>query len=111
MQHLDVNSFPDSVRPKIEKNKYSFSDYGLFTAKMDENSAQLLDKNKNWYYGVKILNTDAEGKTLLCLQKKALNGGSYNVQQPVSIYRDVTSEFLKVSRTKVEHPDCQQPTQ
>lgn len=75
---LDVTSFPSSIGPRREKNKIHFSDYG-FKLREIRNGAATLETQGEWKFQIRILDRRA-GAAWICIEDKALNGGSYHSQ-------------------------------
>src|SRR6267143_2745307 len=74
IEKLDVTSLPSTFRPKKEKGKKSFADYGFMAQTMDENEAVMEAQGGVRRLAIKILAQKTSG-IYVCLAEPAENDG------------------------------------
>src|SRR5260370_36791798 len=74
IEKLDITSLPSRFRPKMEKGKKTFADYGFMAQTMDENEAVMEAPGGVRRLAIKVLAQKTSG-IYVCLAEPAENGG------------------------------------
>ncbi len=98
---LDLTSFNNSIGPRREKGKHTFEDYGFALSQSDEKKAVVREPDGSWEFVVTLLPGTESIK--ICLEDKALNGGSYHTQHAYML-APAKDGLLQASLT--EDPAC-----
>jgi hypothetical protein len=103
-RRLDLRSFPNSTGPRRTPNAARPADYGFTMLKREGASISLIQSDGSWELGFSPIGR--EGDTLLlCIRDQALNGGSYDTQEPVAVRKEADGLF-HASRTKAHPSSC-----
>ncbi len=100
---LDVTSFSNSIGPRREKDKKTFSDYGAFIVKIDNKKLFISGENYTWKYTITLLDKTNDG-IKVCFEDRANNGGTYASQEAL-LLKFSENNFLQAS--KIIHPKCE----
>jgi hypothetical protein len=79
VEKLDVTSLPSSIRPKKEKAKKTFADYGFTVQIVDEHEAILEAPGGTRKFSIKILAQQPSG-IYVCLAEPLQDGGEAKTQ-------------------------------
>jgi hypothetical protein len=71
---LDVTSLPSTLRPKKEKGKKTFADYGFTTQTVDESEAVIEAAGGVRKLSIKVLDQKSSG-IYVCVAERGENGG------------------------------------
>ena len=80
VEKLDVTSIPSAIRPKREKGKKTFGDYGYVTRKLDDNEALVERPQGRSQITISILEENKSG-IYVCLKGQAQKQGSGQIQR------------------------------
>lgn len=88
VMHLDLASFRSSLGPSLEVGKETFYELGIKAWTFTQNKA--INDTAGWYYKIHVIkvedvNGDGIEDVEICFSDKAINGGTYNTQEPVLI--------------------------
>jgi hypothetical protein len=95
IEKLDVTSLPSALRPKKEKGKKTFADYGFTVQTVDENEAVVEAAGAMRKLSIKVLD-----------QKSGENGGQAKTQSVVLLKRNEPSALLKGRESPREFAAC-----
>jgi hypothetical protein len=82
LERLDVTSLPSAFRPKKEKAKKTFADYGFSSQKVDENHAIIEAAGGTKRLVIKVLDQTSKG-IYVCFAHLGQNGGEAKTQRVV----------------------------
>jgi hypothetical protein len=102
---LDVTSLPFAFRPKKEKGKKTFSDYGLTAQSMDENEAVIGSPDGTKRLAIKVLDRESSG-IYVCVSEPGQNGTETRTQSVVLLRRKDPKALLKGRETFREFAVC-----
>ncbi len=91
---LDVTSLPSAFRPKKEKGKKTFVDYGFTVQTVDENEAVIEAAGGMRRLSIKILDQKSSG-IYVCVAEPGENGGQAKTQSVLLLKRNEPSALLK----------------
>lgn len=74
VEKLDVTSLPSTIRPKKEKGKKTFADYGFRAQRMDENEAIIKAAGGVRRFAIKVLDQKSSG-IYVCVAEPGENAG------------------------------------
>ena len=94
LEKLDVTSLPSGFRPKNEKAKKMFADYGFTVQKVDENDAIIEAADGAKSLAIKVLDQTSKG-IYVCLAEPGQNGGGAKTQSVVLLKRKDPNTLLK----------------
>ncbi|HEX7814086.1 hypothetical protein [Dyella sp.] len=85
-EHLDVLSFPNSLRPLHREHAHQFKDYGFnhFENKNHGRGAGSFEDDGTWYFEVDLI-ADQGPRKLICVRDEAVNGGTYHSSAPYEV--------------------------
>jgi hypothetical protein len=101
---LDVTSLPEAVRPKAEKRKKTFGDYGYQSAVSGEKE-MLISAPSGPQIRLRILEQSAKG-IYACFTDQAPNSGDVSAQRVVLLKRKDVNGLLKGRDTFKEFDQC-----
>ena len=102
---LDVNSLPSVFRPKKEKGKRTFTDYG-FTARMVDESEGIVEApGPSGRLAIKVLDRSSSG-IYVCIAEMGQRGSEPKTQSVVLLRRKDPNELLKGRESFREYPAC-----
>jgi hypothetical protein len=79
VEKLDVTSIPSAIRPKREKGKKTFGDYGYVTRKLDDNEALLEAPQGRSQITISVLEENKSG-IYVCFNSQAQKQSSSQIQ-------------------------------
>ena len=94
VEKLDVTSLPSAIRPKKEKAKKTFADYGFTAQSVDEHEAILEAPDGTRKFSIKILGQQSSG-IYVCLAEPVQNGGEAKTQSVFLLKRKDSNGLLK----------------
>lgn len=107
IEKLDVTSLPPAFRPKKEKGKKTFADYGFTAQKVDENETIIEAAGGVRKLAIKVLDQNTSG-IYVCVAEPAENGGQAKMQSVILLKRKESNALLKVHLTFREFAACPQ---
>jgi len=105
IEKLDVTSPPSAFRPKKEKGKKTFADYGFTTQTVDENEAVIEAAGGMRKLSIKVLDQKSSG-IYVCVAEPGENGGQAKTQSVLVLKRNDPSALLKGRETFREFAAC-----
>jgi hypothetical protein len=105
IEKLDVTSLPSTFRPKKEKGKKTFVDYGFTVQTLDENDAVIEAAGGAKTLTIKILDHKSSG-IYVCVAEVGENGGQTKIQGVFVLKRNDPSALLKGRESFREFAGC-----
>lgn len=105
VEKLDVTSLPSAFRPKKEKAKKTFAEYGFSSQKVDENHAVIEAAGGAKRLVIKVLDQTSEG-IYVCFADPRQNGGDPKTQSVVLLKRKDSNELPKGRASFREFAAC-----
>jgi hypothetical protein len=102
---LDVTTLPATLRPKPEKKKKTFDDYGYVTQQPEEKDARVLTGPAGSQIKFKILEQKASG-IYVCVGATAKNVSGGQIQQVLLLKLKDQGGLLKARESWKEFPAC-----
>ena len=102
---LDVTSLPSAFRPKKEKGKKTFADYGFTVQKVDENEAVIEAVGGVKKLSIKVLDQKSSG-IYVCVAEPGKNGGQAKTQSVLLLKRNEPRALLKGRESFQEFATC-----
>jgi hypothetical protein len=105
IEKLDVTSLPSTFRPKKEKGKKTFADYGFTVQTVDENEAVLESAGGVRRLAIKVLEQKSSG-IYVCVAEPGESGGQAKTQSVLVLKRNEPSALLKGRESFREFAAC-----
>jgi hypothetical protein len=105
IEKLDVTSLPSTFRPKKEKGKKTFADYGFTPQKMDQNEAIIEGTGGVRRLAIKVLDQKSSG-IYVCVTEPRENGSDPKAQSVVLLKRKNPNALLKGREAFREFAAC-----
>src|SRR6202022_1798684 len=105
VEKLDVTSIPSAIRPKREKGKKTFGDYGYVTRKLDDNEALVERPQGRSQITISILEENKSG-IYVCLKGQAQKQGSSQIQRVFLLKLKDGNGLLKGRESWKEFDSC-----
>ena len=105
VEKLDVISLPSAIRPKKEKAKKTFADYGFTAQGIDEHEAILQAPGGTRKFWIKILDQQSSG-IYVCLAEPLQKGGEAKIQSVFLLQRRDSKGLLKARESFREFAAC-----
>jgi hypothetical protein len=106
IEKLDVTSLPSSLRPKKEKGKKTFADYGFMSQGVGDNEAVIeAATGGGRKLAIKILDQRPSG-IYVCVTEPGEKGGSPKMQSVIFVKRKDPSTLLKGHESWREFSAC-----
>jgi hypothetical protein len=105
VEKLDLTSLPSALRPKKEKGKKTFADYGFTVQTVDESEAVLETAGGVKRLAIKVLDQKSSG-IYVCVAEPGANGGSAKTQSVILLKRKDANELLKGHEASREFTAC-----
>ena len=105
VQKLDLTSLPSALRPKKEKGKKTFADYGFTVQTVDESEAVLEAAGGVRRLAIKVLDQKSAG-IYVCVAEPGENGGSAKTQSVILLKRKDSNALLNGRETSREFAAC-----
>jgi hypothetical protein len=105
IEKLDVTSLPSTFRPKKEKGKKTFADYGFTVETVDETEAVIEAAGGVKRLAIKVLDQKPSG-IYVCLAEPGENGGQAKAQSVLVLKRNDPSALLKGRESFREFAAC-----
>jgi hypothetical protein len=104
VEKLDLTSLPSEFRPKKERRKKTFADYGFTAQKMDENEA-IIEAGGVRRLAIKVLDQKSSG-IYVCVTEPGENGGDTKAQSVVLLKRNNPNALLRGRESFREFVAC-----
>jgi hypothetical protein len=105
IEKLDVTSLPPAFRPKKEKGKKTFADYGFTAQRVDENETVIEAAGGPRKLGIKVLEQKSSG-IYVCVAEPGENGGQAKTQSVILLKRKDSNALLKGRESWREFAAC-----
>jgi hypothetical protein len=105
IEKLDVTSLPSAVRPKKEKGKKTFADYGFTAHTVNDNEAVIETAGGVRRLAIKVLEQKSSG-IYVCVVEPGENGGQANTQSVLLLKRKDSNTLLKGRESIREFAAC-----
>jgi hypothetical protein len=105
VEKLDLTSLPSAFRPKKEKGKKTFADYGFTPQRMDENEAIIEGTGGVRRLAIKVLDQKSSG-IYVCVAEPRENGAETKAQTVVLLKRKNPNALLKERESFREFAAC-----
>jgi hypothetical protein len=105
VERLDVTSLPSAFRPKKEKGKRTFTDYGFTAQRVDESEAIVESRGAATKLTIKVLDRGSSG-IYVCVTNPGQNGSEPKTQSVVLLKRKNPNALLKGRETFREYTAC-----
>ena len=105
VEKLDLTSLPSALRPKKEKGKKTFADYGFTVQTVDESEAVLKATPGVRRLAIKVLEQKSSG-IYVCVAELGENGGSAKTQSVILLKRKDANALLKGRESFREFAAC-----
>jgi hypothetical protein len=104
VEKLDVTSLPAALRPKKEKGKRTFADYG-FTAQGMEEAVTIIQADGTRKLSIKVLDQRSSG-IYVCITEPGQIAGQAKMQSVVLLKRNDPNALLKGRESWREFASC-----
>jgi hypothetical protein len=105
IEKLDVTSLPSTLRPKKEKGKKTFADYGFTVQAVSENEAVIEAAGGMRKLAIKVLDQKSSG-IYVCVAEPGENGSQAKTQSVLLLKRNDPSALLKGRESFREFAAC-----
>jgi hypothetical protein len=105
VEKLDLTSLPSAFRPKKEKGKKTFADYGFTAQRMDGNEAIIEAADGMRRLAIKVLDQKSSG-IYVCVAEPGENTGETRAQSVVLLKRKTPNVLLKGRESFREFAAC-----
>jgi hypothetical protein len=105
LEQLDITSLPSLYRPKKEKGKKTFADYGYKVQRLEENEALIAPSDSAPTLSVKILQESAK-EIYACVSVPAQEESNPKVQRVMLLKRKNSNGLLKGRESWREFSAC-----
>jgi hypothetical protein len=105
VEKLDVTSLPSAFRPKKEKGKKTFADYGFTVQTVAETEAVIEAAGGAKRLAIKVLDQKSSG-IYVCVAEPGENGGQAKTQSVLLLKRNDPSALLKGRESFREFAAC-----
>ena len=105
VEKLDLTSLPSALRPKKEKGKKTFADYGFTVQTVDENEAVIEAAGGVRRLAIRVLDQKSSG-IYVCVAEPGENGGSTKTQSVILLKRKDANALLKGRESRREFGAC-----
>jgi hypothetical protein len=104
VEKLDITSLPAAIRPKKEKGKKTFADYGFTAQEVDEREA-IIQAGEVKKLSIKVLDQRSSG-IYACIAQTGQSAGETKFQTVVSLKRNDSNALLKGRESRREFASC-----
>jgi hypothetical protein len=105
VEKLDITTLPSSIRPKPEKKKKTFSDYGYVTRRVEEKDAVVEATPGGAQINIRILE-QKESQIYVCVQGPGQNASSGQLQRVFLLKLKNADGLLKGRESWKEFSGC-----
>ena len=102
---LDITSLPGAVRPKKEKGKKTFADYGFTKQEVDESEATIQAVGGARKLSIKVLDQRSSG-IYVCITEPGQIAGQAKMQSVILLKRSNSNTLLKGRESWREFASC-----
>jgi hypothetical protein len=105
VEKLDITSLPAAIRPKKEKGKKTFADYGFTAQEVDESEAIIRVAGGVKKLSIKVLDQRSSG-IYVCVTEPGQIAGQAKMQSVVLLKRNDSNTLLKGRESWREFASC-----
>jgi hypothetical protein len=105
VEKLDVTTLPSGIRPKREKGKRTFGDYGYVTRKVDEKEVLVETPQGGSQIAIRLLDQDASG-IYVCVEAQSQSASDGHIQRVRLLKRKDADALLKSRESGKEFNGC-----
>ena len=105
VESLDVTALPEALRPKHEKGKKTFGDYGFVVQKVEDNKSIIESPKGEARFSLKVLQQSDSG-IYACMAQASKDGNAASFQRVVLLKRHHANELLKGREAFREFNGC-----
>jgi hypothetical protein len=105
VEKLDLTSLPSAFRPKKEKGKKTFADYGFTAQTVNENEAVIEAAGGAKRLAIKVLDQKPSG-IYVCVAEPGQNGSQAKTQSVLLLKRNDSNALLKGRESSREFAAC-----
>jgi len=105
IQKLDVAALPASIRPKRDKSKKTFSDYGFVTRQLGEKDARIEAASGDSQINIRVLEQDSAG-IFVCIEARNQAASNGPIQRVFLLKLKNTTGLLKGRESWKEFDSC-----
>jgi len=105
VEKLDLTSLPSAFRPKKEKGKKTFADYGFRAQTVNQNEAVIEAAGGMKRLAIKVLEQKPSG-IYVCVVEPGENGSPAKTQSVILLKRKDSNALLKGRESFREFPEC-----
>jgi hypothetical protein len=105
VETLDITSLPAAIRPKKEKGKKTFADYGFTAQEVDEGKAIIRTAGGAMKLSIKVLDQRSSG-IYACITQMGQNGGEAKMQSAIFLKKSGSNSLLKGRESWREFASC-----
>jgi hypothetical protein len=105
VEKLDLTSLPSAFRPKKEKGKKTFADYGFTAQTVNENEAVIEAAGGAKRLAIKVLDQKPSG-IYVCVAEPGQNGSQAKTQSVLLLKRKDSNALLKGRESSREFAAC-----
>jgi hypothetical protein len=102
---LDVTTLPSAIRPKHEKAKKTFTDYGYVPRQLDDKEAIIETTSGGSQISIRVLQQESAG-IYVCVAGSEKNANEKHVQRVLFLKMKDANGFLKSRETFKEFSSC-----
>ena len=105
VEKLDITSLPAAIRPKKEKGKKTFADYGFTAQRVDENEATIQAVGGAKKLSIKVLDQRRSG-IYVCVTQPGQNASEVKTQSVILLKRNDPHAPLEGNESWREFASC-----
>jgi hypothetical protein len=105
VEKVNVKVLPSALRPKLEKGKQTFADYGYVTSKIGANEAIVEAPNGGPRISLSVLQEDKSG-IYVCLNGNAQNQATGRIQRVLLLKSKDSDSLLKGTESSKAFSGC-----
>jgi hypothetical protein len=105
VEKLDVTTLPSTIRPKPEKNKKTFGDYGYMTRQLDDKEGLVETAPGGSQINIRILEQESSG-IYVCVQGTGKDASSGQIQRVFLLKLKNANGLLKGRESWKEFDGC-----
>jgi hypothetical protein len=105
VEKLDLTSLPSAFRPKKEKGKKTFADYGFAAQTVNQNEAVIEAAGGVRRLAIKVLDQKSSG-IYVCVVEPGENGGQAKTQSVILLKRKDSNSLLRGHESFREFAAC-----
>jgi hypothetical protein len=105
VEKLDVTTLPSAIRPKLEKAKRTFSDYGYVTRQLDEREAIIETTPSGQQIEIRIIQQEPTG-IYVCVAGSEKNANKGHIQRVLLLKLKDVNGLLKSRESSRDFTGC-----